>query len=130
MVELIHNAYQSLTQTLSPRFKIEFLLYTESIDIVDEECRSQFDRFLKDYYISEINGRFLLIFRSKFDYLKGLSNEQVDLLESNDVTIEFFKDQIYLKVFDVEADDLSEKIIFLADFLKTVYRQKGISNDY
>ena len=122
MIESIQSVYQSLTQTLSPRFKIEFLLYTESIDIVDEECRSQFDRFLKDYYISEINGRFLLIFRSKFDYLKGLSNEQVDLLESNDVTIEFFKDQIYLKVFDVEADDLSEKIIFLADFLKTVYR--------
>lgn len=122
MIESIQNVYQSLTQTLSTRFKIELLPYTDSIHIVDEECRSQFDRSLKDYYISEIDGRFLLIFRSKFDYLKGLSDEQTDLLESNDVTIEFFKDQIYLKVFDVEADDLSEKIIFLADFLKTVYR--------
>lgn len=122
MIESIQSVYQSLTQTLSPRFKIELLPYTETLNVVDEECRSQFDRFLKDYYISEINGQFLLIFRSKFDYLKGLSDEQVDLLESNDVTIEFFKDQIYLKVFDVEADDLSEKIIFLADFLKTVYR--------
>lgn len=122
MIESIKSAYQSLTQTLSPRFEIELLPYTESLSVVDTECRSQFDRFLKDYYISEINGRFLLIFRSRFDYLKGLSDEQVDLLKSNDVTIEFFKDQIYLKVFDIEADDLSEKIIFLADFLKTVYR--------
>lgn len=121
MIESIQSVYQSLTQTLSPRFKIELLPYTESIYIIDEECRSQFDRFLKDYYISEIDGQFLLIFRSKFDYLKGLSDEQTDLLESKDVTIEFFKDQIYLKVFDVEADNLSEKIIFLADFLKTVY---------
>lgn len=121
MIESIQRVYQSLTQTLSPRFEIELLPYTETLNVVDEECRSQFDRSLKDYYISEIDGQFLLIFRSKFDYLKGLSDEQVDLLESNDITIEFFKDQIYLEVFDVEADNLSEKIIFLANFLKTVY---------
>lgn len=121
MVELIRNAYQSLTQTLSPRFKIELLPYTDSIDIIDEECRSQFDRSLKDYYISEIDGRFLLIFRSKFDHQKGLSEEQVDLLKSNDVTIDYFKDQIYLKDFEVESEKLAEKIVFLADFLKEVY---------
>lgn len=121
MVELIHNAHQYLTQTLSPRFKIELIPCTESLSVIDTECRSQFDRYLKDYYISEINGRFLLIFRSRFDYLKGLSDEQVDLLESNDVTIDYFKDQIYLKAFKVEIENLAEKIIFLADFLKKVY---------
>ena len=121
MVEQIHNAYQSLTQTLSPRFKIELLPYTDSIHVVDEECRFQFDRSLKDYYISEINGRFLLIFRSKFDYSKGLNDEQVDLLKSNEVTIDYFKDQIYLKMFEVESENLAEKIVFLADFLKKVY---------
>ena len=121
MVEQIHNAYQSLTQTLSSRFEIELLPYTESLHVVDEECRFQFDRSLKDYYISEIDGRFLLIFRSKFDYSKGLSDEQVDLLESNDVTIDYFKDQIYLKAFEVESEKLSEKIVFLADFLNEVY---------
>lgn len=121
MVEQIYNAYQSLTQTLSPRFKIELLPYTESLHVIDEECRFQFDRSLKDYYISEINGRFLLIFRSRFDYLKGLSDEQVDLLKSNDVTIDYFKDQISLKMFEVEPEKLAEKIVFLADFLKKVY---------
>lgn len=121
MVEIIHNAYQSLTQTLSPRFKIELLPYTESLNIVDNECRLHFDLSLKDYYISEIDGRFLLIFRSHFDYLKGLSDEQVDLLKSNDVTIDYFKDQVYLKAFEVESEKLSEKIVFLADFLKKVY---------
>lgn len=125
MVEQINNTYQSLTQTLSPRFKIELLPYTESLHVVDEECRFQFDRSLKDYYISEIDGRFLLIFRSHFDYLKGLSDEQVDLLKSNDVTIDYFKDQIYLKAFEVESEKLAEKIVFLADFLKKVYSQKG-----
>lgn len=125
MVEQIHNAYQSLTQTLSPRFKIELLPYTESLHVIDEECRFQFDRSLKDYYISEINGRFLLIFRSKFDYSKGLSDEQVDLLKSNDVTIDYFKDQIYLKMFEVEPEKLAEKIVFLADFLKEVYSWKA-----
>lgn len=125
MVEQIHNAYQSLTQTLSPRFEIELLPYTESLHVVDEECRFQFDRSLKDYYISEINGRFLLIFRSKFDYSKGLSDEQVDLLKSNDVTIDYFKDQIYLKMFEVESEKLAEKIVFLADFLKEVYSWKA-----
>lgn len=122
MVEQIHNAYESLTKILSPRFEITLLPYTESLSVVDTECRSQFDRYLKDYYISEIDGRFLLIFRSKFDYLKGLSDEQVDLLKSNDVTIEVFKDQIYLKMFEVEAKNLAYKIILLADFLKQVYR--------
>lgn len=125
MVEQIHNAYQSLTQTLSPRFKIELLTYTESLHVIDEECRFQFDRSLKDYYISEINGRFLLIFRSKFDYSKGLSDEQVDLLKSNDVTIDYFKDQISLKMFEVEPEKLAEKIVFLADFLKLVYSWKA-----
>lgn len=125
MVEQIHNAYQSLTQTLSPRFKIELLPYTESLHVIDEECRFQFDRSLKDYYISEINGRFLLIFRSKFDYSKGLSDEQVDLLKSNDVTIDYFKDQISLKMFEVEPEKLAEKIVFLADFLKGVYSWKA-----
>lgn len=121
MVELIHNAYESLTHTLSPRFKIELLPYTESLSVVDEECRSQFDRSLKDYYISEIDCRFLLIFRSKFDHQKGLSDDQVDLLKSNDVTIDYFKDQIYLKDFEVESEKLAEKIVFLADFLKEFY---------
>lgn len=121
MVELILNAHQSLIRTLSPRFKIELFPYTESLSVVDTECRSQFERYLKDYYISEINGRFLLIFRSQFDYLKGLSDEQVDLLKSNDVTIDYFKDQIYLKMFEVESEKLAEKIVFLADFLKKVY---------
>ena len=130
MVEQIHNVYQSLTQTLSPRFKIELIPYAETLDVIDTECRSQFDRSLKDYYISEINGRFLLIFRSRFDYLKGLSDEQVDLLKSNDVTIDYFKDQIYLKAFEVEFENLTEKIVFLADFLKKVYSQKGTLNDY
>lgn len=125
MVEQIHNAYQSLTQTLSPRFKIELLPYTESLHVVDEECRFQFDRSLKDYYISEIDGRFLLIFRSKFDYSKGLSDERVDLLKSNEVTIDYFKDQIYLKMFEVESEKLAEKIVFLADFLKEVYSWKA-----
>ena len=122
MVEQIHNAYESLTQILSPRFEITLLPYTESLSVVDTECRSQFDRYLKDYYISEIDGRFLLIFRSKFDYLKGLSDDQVNLLKSNDVTIDYFKDQIYLKMFEVESEKLTEKIVFLADFLKKVYR--------
>lgn len=121
MVELVLNAHQSLVRALSPRFKIELLPYTESLSVIDTECRLQFDRYLKDYYISEINGRFLLIFRSRFDYLKGLSDEQVDLLKSNDVTIDYFKDQIYLKVFEVESEKLDEKIVFLADFLKKVY---------
>ena len=122
MTAPIHKVFQSLETSLSPRFEITILPYTESLSVVDTECRSQFDRHLKDYYISEIDGQFLLIFRSKFDYLKGLSDEQVDLLKSNDVTIEFFKDQIYLKMFEVEAEKLTEKIIFLADFLKQVYR--------
>lgn len=121
MSESILEIFSSLTEQLTGRFKLQLLPYTDSIDVIDEECRSQFDRYLKDYYISEINGRFLLIFRSRFDYLKGLSDEQADLLKSNDVTIDYFKDQIYLEVFDVEADDLSEKIVFLADFLKKVY---------
>lgn len=118
MAATIHKVFQSLETSLSPRFEIKLLPYTESIHIVDEERRFQFDQHLKDYYIAEIDGRYLLIFRSRFDYSKGLSDEQVDLLKSNDVTIDYFKDQICLKMFEVEAENLVEKIIFLADFLK------------
>ncbi len=122
MTTSIREVFESLKASLSLRFKIELLPYTDSISIIDEKCRSQFDRHLKDYYISEIDGRYLLIFRSRFDYLKGLSDKQVDLLKSNDVTIDYFKDQIYLKMFEVEAEKLAEKIVFLADFLNEVYR--------
>lgn len=117
----ILEIFDSLESQLADRFEIELLPYTETLNVIDAECRSQFDRSLKDYYISEIDGQFLLIFRSRFDYLKGLSDEQVDLLKSNDVTIDYFKDQIYLKAFEVESDKLAEKIVFLADFLKQVY---------
>lgn len=117
----IEEVYQSLKESLTDRFEIDLFPYTKSFNVIDKDCLSQFDQRLKDYYIAKVDGRYRFIFRSKFDYLKGLSDEQFDLLKSNDVTIEFFRDQIYLTIFNVEHDDLAEKIIFLADFLKTVY---------
>ena len=110
--------YDHLVDSLSSRFKIEILPFTRSINVVDEECRSQFSSNDKYYYIMLIDDKIVLNFSSKFDYLEGLSSSQIEFIESNDVEIEIFKDRVYLSCFVLTIEDLANKIRFLADVLK------------
>lgn len=107
-----------LSKSLSPRFEIARLQMTHAISVVDITCRSQFDSNEKYYYVVPIDGKYVLNFSSKFDYLKGLSSSQIEFIESNDVEIEIFKDRVYLSCFVSTVEDLADKIKFLANVLK------------
>lgn len=107
-----------LSKILSPRFEANRLQMTHVISVVDITRRSQFDSNEKYYYIVPIDGKYVLNFSSKFDYLEGLSSSQIEFIESNDVEIEIFKDRVYLSCFVLTIEDLADKIRFLADVLK------------
>lgn len=107
-----------LSKILSPRFEANRFQMTHVISVVDITRRSQFDSNEKYYYIIPIDGKYVLNFSSKFDYLEGLSSSQIEFIESNDVEIEIFKDRVYLSCFVLTIEDLADKIRFLANVLK------------
>ena len=110
--------YDYLADHLSARFNIKLLPYTGTISVEDVSCLSHFEAITKRYYITTLDDCIRLDFRSKYDYTKELSNEQMKFLESNNVEIEIFKDQLNLTSFISDLESLVDKILLLADFLK------------
>ena len=110
--------YDYLADHLSARFSIKLLPYTGTISVEDVSCFSHIEFMAKRYYITVTDGCIRLDFRSKFDYEKGLTDEQIEFLESNDAETEIFKDQLNLTSFVDDLESLTDKIALLADFLK------------
>lgn len=69
-----------LNKTLQPRFRTDVVGYTGFVSIADVTRLHQFDSACKEklYYISQAEDHVFLDFISKFDYEKGLTDEQVD----------------------------------------------------
>lgn len=109
-----------LNKTLYPRFRADTIGYTGVVSIVDVTCLHQFDSALREklYYISQAEDHIFLDFISKFDYEKGLTDEQVDFLESNGTEIEIIKNMLELTTSVEDLESLADKITLLADFLK------------
>lgn len=109
-----------LNKNLYPRFRSEVIGYTGAVSIVDVTRLHQFDSACKEklYYIAQAEDHIFLDFISKFDYDKGLTDEQVEFLESNDVEIEIFKNMLELTASVKDLESLKDKITLLADFLK------------
>ena len=109
-----------LNKNLYPRFRSNVIGYTGVVSIADVTRLHQFDsaRREKLYYISQAEDHIFLDFISKFDYEKGLTDEQVDFLESNDTEIEIFKNTLNLTASVEDLESLKDKITLLADFLK------------
>lgn len=110
--------YDYLSAHLSARFNLKLLPYTGTISVEDVSCFSHFEFMTKQYYITATDDCVRLDFRSKFDYEKGLTDEQIQFLESNDVEIEIFKNLLNLTVRVDDLESLTDKITLLADFLK------------
>lgn len=110
--------YDYLADHLSARFNIKLLPYTGTISVEDVSCLSHFGAMTKRCYIAALDDHIRLDFRSKYDYEKGLTDEQIKFLESNKVDIEIFKDQLNLTSFVEDLESLTDKIALLADFLK------------
>lgn len=109
-----------LNKTLQPRFRTDVVGYTGCVSIADVTRLHQFDSACKEklYYISQIEDHIFLDFMSKFDYDKGLTDEQVEFLKSNDVEIEIIKNMLELTTSVEDLESLADKITLLADFLK------------
>lgn len=110
--------YDYLADHLSAQFNIKLLPYTGTISVEDVSCLSHFESTSKSYYIVVIDDFIRLDFRSKYDYTKELSDDQIKFLESNKVEIEIFKDQLNLTSFVEDLEILVDEILLLADFLK------------
>lgn len=109
-----------LNKNLYPRFRSTVIGYTGVVSVVDATRLHQFDSTCKEklYYITQAEDHIFLDFMSKFDYEKGLTDEQVEFLESNDVEIEIFKNMLELTASVKDLEILKDKITLLADFLK------------
>lgn len=109
-----------LNETLSSRFRADVISGTGLVSIVDITCLHQFDSKDKNkvYHITQIDDVIRLGFKSNLDPDKDLDHEKVKILESNDVEIEIFNNRLYLTSFVFDREDLNDKIILLADFLK------------
>lgn len=109
-----------LDKTLPSRFRADLSQYAGLISIVDLDRPYQFDSEDKNkvYHVTQIDDVIRLGFKSNFDPNKDLDPEQVKILESNNVEIEIFNNRLYLTSFVFDIEDLNDKIILLADFLK------------
>lgn len=109
-----------LNETLSSRFRADVISGTGLVSIVDITCLHQFDSEDKNkvYYVTQIDDVIRLGFKSNFDPNKDLDSEKVKILESNNIEIEIFDNRLYLTLFVFDREDLNDKIILLADFLK------------
>lgn len=109
-----------LNKTLQPRFRADVVGCTGFVSIVDVTRLHQFDSACREklYYISQAEDHIFLDFMSKFDYDKGLNEEQVEFLKSNDVEIEIIKNMLELTASVEDLESLADKITLLADFLK------------
>lgn len=109
-----------LNKTLQPRFRADVVGYTGFVSIADVTRLHQFDSACREklYYISQAEDHIFLDFMSKFDYDKGLNEEQVEFLKSNDVEIEIIKTMLELTASVEDLESLADKITLLADFLK------------
>lgn len=109
-----------LNKNLYPRFRSNVICYTGVVSVVDVTRLHQFDFTHKEklYYITQAEDHIFLDFMSKFDYDKGLSEEQVEFLKSNDVEIEIIENMLELTASVEDLESLTDKITLLADFLK------------
>lgn len=109
-----------LNKTLSSRFRADLSQYAGLISIVDLDCLDQFGSEDKNkvYHVTQIDDVIRLGFKSNFDPDKDFDLEKVKILESNNVEIEIFNNRLYLTSFVFDREDLNDKIILLADFLK------------
>lgn len=109
-----------LNKTLRSRFIADLSQYARLISIVDLDFADQFGSEDKNkvYHVTQIDDVIRLGFKSNFDPNKNFDREQVKILESNNVEIEIFNNRRYLTSFVFDREDLNDKIILLADFLK------------
>ena len=109
-----------LNKNLYPRFRSNVISYTGVVSISDVTRLHQFDSACKEklYCITQAEDHIFLDFISKFDHDKGLTDEQVEFLESNDVEIEIIKNTLELTASVKDLENLKDKITLLADFLK------------
>ena len=109
-----------LNKTLPFRFRADLSQYARLISIVDLDCPDQFGSEDKNkvYHVTQIDDVIRLGFKSNFDPNKNFDPERVKILESNNVEIEIFNNRLYLTSFVFDREDLNDKIILLADFLK------------
>ena len=87
------------------------------IEITDTSIYSQKALQDRSYALEVLDDQYFLRFRAPFDYRDYFSNEDSDLIKSNNFDFEIYKNEICLSARNLQLNDLAKMIEFAVDYL-------------
>lgn len=87
------------------------------IEITDTSIQDQKSLQERSYVLETGEDHYFLRFRAPFDYRDYFSNEDADMLKSNNFDFEIYKNYICLSAKNLRLEDLARMIEFAVDYL-------------
>lgn len=87
------------------------------IEITDTSIQDRKALLDRSYVLEVREDQYFLRFRAPFDYRDYFSNDDSDLIKSNNFDFEIYKNQICLSAKNLQLADLAKMIEFAVDYL-------------
>ena len=87
------------------------------IEITDTSIQDQKSLSDRSYVLEVVEDQYFLRFRAPFDYRDYFSNDDADLIKSNKLDFEIYKNYICLSARNLQLEDLAKMIEFAVDYL-------------
>lgn len=87
------------------------------IEITDTSIQDQKSLSDRSYVLEDRDDAYFLRFRAPFDYRDYFSNDDSDLIKSNNFDFEIYKNYICLSARNLQLEDLASMIEFAVDYL-------------
>ena len=71
----------------------------------------------RSYVLEVVEDQYFLRFRAPFDYRDYFSNDDADLIKSNKLDFEIYKNYICLSARNLQLENLAKMIEFAVDYL-------------
>lgn len=89
------------------------------IEIIDNSIQDHRSSQERSYVLEAEEDHYFLRFRAPFDYRDYFSNEDADLMKSNNFDFSIYKNYICLSANDLQLEDLAKMIEFAVDYLES-----------
>lgn len=90
---------------------------TQQIIITDTSIKDRKSLSERSYVLEVLEDQYFLRFREPFDYRDYFSNDDADLIKSNNFDFEICKNYICLSARNLQLGDLDKMIEFAVDYL-------------
>lgn len=87
------------------------------IEITDTSIQDRKSLIDRSYVLEDRDDAYHLRFRAPFDYRDYFSNDDSDLIKSNNFDFEIYKNYICLSARNLQLEDLAKMIEFAVDYL-------------